>query len=194
MKRAIEWLKRLFHRDSAWQEEIESHLAMRADWHRQRGPRRMRLAPAPRAISAARCARWRPFARCIGRRGWTRSRRMRVTALRVIRRSPAFSLAAVATLAVGIGASTAVFSVVDLLLFRSLPYPRAERLVSVGFSGPIDTNEFNVGNAYLDWRDHQRVFAAMTSMYPAGECDLGEAPALRVPCVQVERIFSPHSG
>ncbi|MGA8578586.1 MAG: ABC transporter permease, partial [Bryobacteraceae bacterium] len=109
--------------------------------------------------------------------------------LRVIRRSPAFSLAAVATLAVGIGASTAVFSVVDLLLFRSLPYPHADRLVSVGFSGPIDTNEFNVGNAYLDWREQQRVFAAMTSMYPGGHCDLGEAPALHVPCIQVEANF-----
>jgi hypothetical protein len=99
------------------------------------------------------CARWRPYARCTGPRGWTRSAQDTRHGLRVIRRSPAFSLAAVATLAVGIGASTAVFSVVDLLLFRSLPYPRADRLVSVGFSGPIDTSEFNVGNAYLDWRD-----------------------------------------
>ena len=189
MTRAIEWLKRLFHRDSAWQEEIESHLAMRADWHRQRGaaPNAARTRAARdfgsplRALEAVRAVHRAPWLDALAqdaRHG-----------LRVIRRSPAFSLAAVATLAVGIGASTAVFSVVDLLLFRSLPYPRAERLVSVGFSGPIDTNEFNVGNAYLDWRDHQRVFAAMTSMYPAGECDLGASPALRVPCVQVESNF-----
>ena len=61
--------------------------------------------------------------------------------------------------------------------------------MSIGFSGPIDSNEFNVGNDYLYWRDHERVFAAMTSMYPAGECDIGEAPALRVPCVRVEANF-----
>ncbi|HEY1184446.1 MAG TPA: ABC transporter permease [Bryobacteraceae bacterium] len=189
MKHAIAWLKRLFHRDSAWQEEIESHLAMRADWHQAQG-----IAPDAARNRAARDfgSRLRTLeaVRAVHRAPWLDALAQDARhGLRVIRRSPAFSLAAVATLAVGIGASTAVFSVVDLLLFRSLPYPRAERLVSVGFSGPIDTNEFNVGNAYLDWRDHQRVFAAMTSMYPGGECDLGEAPALRVPCVQVEANF-----
>ncbi|MGB9456716.1 MAG: ABC transporter permease [Bryobacteraceae bacterium] len=189
MKRAIEFLRRLFHRDSAWQEEIESHLAMRAAWHQAQGV----------AADAARACAARDFGsrlraleavRAVHRAPWLDALAQDARhGLRVIRRSPAFSLAAVATLAVGIGASTAVFSVVDLLLFRSLPYPRAERLVSVGFSGPIDTNEFNVGNAYLDWRDHQRVFAAMTSMYPRVWCDLGEAPALRVPCFQVEANF-----
>jgi predicted permease len=189
MKHAIEWLRRLFHRDSAWQEEIESHLAMRTDWHQQQGiapdaarTRAARDFGSPlRALEAVRAVHWAPWLDALAqdaRHG-----------LRVIRRSPAFSVAAVATLAVGIGASTAVFSVVDLLLFRSLPYPRADRLVSLGFSGPIDTSEFNVGNAYLDWRVHQHAFTAMTSMYPGGQCDLGEAPPLRVPCIQVEANF-----
>ncbi len=189
MKRAVEWLRRLFHRDSAWQEEIESHLAMRAAWHQEQGM----AADAARARAAREFgSRLRALeaVRAVHRAPWLDALAQDARhGLRVIRRSPAFSLAAVATLAVGIGASTAVFSVVDLLLFRSLPYPRADRLVSVGFSGPIDANEFNVGNAYLDWRDHQRVFSALTSMYPAAECDLGEAPALRVPCVQVESNF-----
>ncbi len=74
-------------------------------------------------------------------------------AVRALRNSPGFSAVAILALAVGIGASTAVFSVVDLLLFRSLPYPRADRLVSLGFSGPIDTSEFNIGSSYLDWRE-----------------------------------------
>ena len=189
MKRAMEWLRRLFRRDSAWQEEIESHLAMRAAWHRAQG-----VTPDAARTRAARefGSRLRALeaVRAVHRAPWMDAPAQDARhGLRVIRRSPAFSLAAVATLAVGIGASTAVFSVVDLLLFRSLPYPRAERLVSIGFSGPIDTNEFNVGNAYLDWRDHQRVFAAMTSMYPGGQCDLGETPALRVSCIQVEANF-----
>ena len=189
MKRAVEWLKRRFRRDAAWQEEIESHLEMRAAWHRAQGA----------ALEEARTRAARDFGsslrafegvRAVHRAAWLDALAQDARhGLRVIRRSPAFSLAAVATLAVGIGASTAVFSVVDLLLFRSLPYPRADRLVSVGFSGPIDTNEFNVGNAYLDWRAHQRVFAAMTSMFPAGQCDPGDRPALRVPCVQVESNF-----
>ena len=189
MKRAIEWLRRRFPRHSAWQEEIESHLAMRADWHERQG-----IAPEAARMRAAREFGGRLRAleavRAVHRAPWLDALAQDARhGLRVIRRSPAFSLAAVATLAVGIGAATAVFSVVDLLLFRSLPYPRAERLVSVGFSGPIDSNEFNVGNAYLYWRDRQRVFAAMTSMYPGGQCDLGEAPAVRVACVQVEANF-----
>ena len=110
-------------------------------------------------------------------------------AARALRNSPGFSAVAILALAVGIGASTAVFSVVDLLLFRSLPYPRADRLVSLGFSGPIDTSEFNIGSSYLDWREHQTAFQSMTSMYPAGQCDLtGETP-LRIDCQRVEANF-----
>jgi predicted permease len=52
-------------------------------------------------------------------------------AARSLARTPAFSLVAVATLALGIGATTAMFSVVNGVLLRSLPYPHAERLVSV---------------------------------------------------------------
>ena len=110
-------------------------------------------------------------------------------AARSLRRSPGFSAAAILTLTIGIGASTAVFSVVDLLLFRSLPYARADRLVSFGFSGALDTLEFNVGNSYLDWREHQTSFASLTSMYPAGQCDLAGQPPLRVHCQQVEANF-----
>jgi len=93
------------------------------------------------------------------------------------------------TLAVGIGASTAVFSVVDLLLFRSLPYPRADRLVSLGFSGPIDTSEFNVGNSYLDWSARQTAFESLTSMVPGGQCDLAGPTPVRINCQAVEANF-----
>src|SRR5262249_45362948 len=97
-------------------------------------------------------------------------------AARAMRRSPGFATVAILTLAVGIGASTAVFSVVDLLLFRSLLYPRADRLISLGFRGPIDANEFNIGKSYLDWRDRQTAFQSLTSIYPSGECDLAGDP------------------
>lgn len=109
-------------------------------------------------------------------------------ALRGLRRAPGFAALAVLTLAVGIGASTAVFSVVDLLLFRSLPYPHADQLVSFGFSGPIDSNEFNLGKSYLEWR-RQTAFESMTSMYPGTQCDLtGDSP-MRIPCQEVEANF-----
>lgn len=50
-------------------------------------------------------------------------------ALRGFARSPAFAVAVILAVALGIGATTAVFSVVDRILFRSLPYPHADQLV-----------------------------------------------------------------
>lgn len=52
-------------------------------------------------------------------------------AVRGIRRAPGFAVAAILTLALGIGAATAIFSVADALLLRRLPYPNSDRLVVV---------------------------------------------------------------
>jgi len=55
-------------------------------------------------------------------------------AFRSLRRAPAFALVAIATLALGIGANTAMFSIVDAIVVRSLPFPRADQLVSISAS------------------------------------------------------------
>jgi len=111
-------------------------------------------------------------------------------ALRGFLHAPAFSAVAVATIAVGIGACTAVFSVVDPLLFRRLPYPHDDQLVSVGYFGPVDNNEFNVVSSYLDWRRLQTPFQSITSMRPGADCDLeaGDVPR-RLICYSVEPNF-----
>ena len=87
-------------------------------------------------------------------------------AARTLRKNPGFTAVVVVTIALGIGASTAVFSVVDPLLFRRLPYPQDDQLVSVGYLGPVDNNEFNVVSSYFDWRQEQTPFQSLTAMRP----------------------------
>src|SRR5579871_5262023 len=111
-------------------------------------------------------------------------------AARGFRKSPAFSMVAIGTIAIGVGASTAVFSVTDPILFRPLPYPHGERLVSLGYFGPIDNTEFNVVSSYLEWRERQTVFESITSMRPSARCDLqaGDRPQ-QLSCIGVESNF-----
>jgi predicted permease len=107
-------------------------------------------------------------------------------AARGLLRTPAFTLAAVSALALGIGAGTAVFSVVDRLLFRSLPYPDAERLVSFGMVAPIVPQEFLLGYDYLDWRASQQPFESLGAWQTVRNCDLSEANPVRLRCAVVD--------
>ncbi len=82
-------------------------------------------------------------------------------ALRLLTKTPGFTAIMILTLAVGIGASTALFSVVDSLLVRPFPYPDSERLVVV-WSVPPRGGIVNVSPAnFLDFRDQNRVFDSM---------------------------------
>jgi predicted permease len=85
--------------------------------------------------------------------------------VRMLRRAPGFAAVAVVTLALGIGASTAVFSVVNGVLLQPLPYPDAERIVRVF---QIDAAGRRMGAAsepnYLDWKQQTRAFRAMAQM------------------------------
>src|SRR5579863_7835841 len=81
--------------------------------------------------------------------------------LRQFRRGPAFTLIAVLTLAVGIGATTAIFSVVDAVLLSPLPFPDPGRLVDV--YQKTQGGSYNVFSApnFLAWRDHADAFQQM---------------------------------
>jgi putative ABC transport system permease protein len=113
-------------------------------------------------------------------------------ALRGLRNRPGFALVAILTLALGIGSSTAVFSVVDRILFRSLPYPHDDRLVSFGDKAPFEANEFVLGPDYVDWKKAQTPFESVTSFVPGGaDCDLTEKNPVRLKCALVESTFLP---
>src|SRR5437764_9167210 len=121
-------------------------------------------------------------------------------ALRGLARNRMFTLTAVMVIALGIGACTAVFSAVDRILFRSLPYFEDQRMVSVGLTAPIERHEFMLGRQYVDWRDRQKPFAALTSWSGVTDCDLTSEPPVRLGCAHVEANFlsvfgvSPFAG
>ena len=115
-------------------------------------------------------------------------------ALRGVRRNPVFTIAVIATLAVGIGATTAVFSVVDRILFRPLPYAQDDRLVSVGLVQPLEKQEFTLGGFFYEWQDNQKPFESMTFEHGAHECNLTEASPVFLQCADVAQNFLPTFG
>ena len=82
-------------------------------------------------------------------------------ALRTLPRRPAFTFAAILTLALGIGATTAIFSVVYSVLIKPLPYPSSGELVRIRHSAAaINTNDLSAASSmYLTYRKENRAFA-----------------------------------
>jgi putative ABC transport system permease protein len=86
-------------------------------------------------------------------------------ALRQLIKSPGFTLIAVLTLALGIAANTAIFSVVDAVLLHPLPYPESDRIVTVSQtvrSTGVSTEDASPAN-FLDWKEQNSVFSTMAA-------------------------------
>jgi putative ABC transport system permease protein len=105
-------------------------------------------------------------------------------AFRSFARTPMFTAVAIATLALGIGANTAIFSVVDTLLIRPLPYRQPDRLVVVWeFNVPRGQINPSVAPAnFLRWREMNRSFQELSSVSPAFRTTLtGQGDAVELP-------------
>lgn len=111
--------------------------------------------------------------------------------LRVLVRKPAFSLIALFTIALGIGANSAVFSVVNALLLRPLPYPNSEQLVMVW--GKIPSNGLDKLNAsaaeFVDYRDRNQSFSAVATYASIGRNLTGAGEPQRITVTFVTASF-----
>ena len=113
-------------------------------------------------------------------------------ALRTFVRAPGFALVAVLTVALGIGANTAIFTVVNALLIRPLPYANADRLVMVwqdlrARGGPAD--EWATPGNYADWRKEKNIFADVAVITGWRPTLLGGAEPEPIPGEQVSHEY-----
>lgn len=107
---------------------------------------------------------------------------------RALRKNPAFAVVAILTLALGIGANTAIFSVVNGVLLSAVPFPHAEQLVTLHESKPnFDAGSISYPN-FRDWQRENRSFSsiAVTRGNSMNLTGLGEAEQLRVEFVSSE--------
>ena len=197
-------IKRLFHHVSRTRDDVRAeiadefafHLDMRADELTREG-----MSPSDaRAQALKEFGRVNSSAHTLAQLGDTVERRRRIghfaaelwqdagLGLRLLVRGPGFAAVAILTLALGIGANTAIYSVLDAVLLRPLPYPEPDRLMLV--SETLDNGNPNSvsGGAFIDWRTHQTQFDALTLTHPVS-CNLrGDVPE-RLKGVEVSHEF-----
>jgi len=112
--------------------------------------------------------------------------------LRMLLKAPVFTAVAVITIALGIGANTAMFSLVDAILLRPLPYPEPQRLTVAGTHQRGGSGMELISTAdFLAWRDHQQCFEQVAVLDRAGTSFAlsGMGQPERIPGVRVSANF-----
>jgi putative ABC transport system permease protein len=182
------------------EEELRFHLRMRAEENARRG---MTPEEAERAAlrSFGSWERIREACRDIKGGGLMETLLQDVRfGARMLRKNLGFTLVAVLTLALGIGASTAIFSVVNAVLLRPLQYPNAERIVAIQELNEKGRRVQVTPANFLDWRAQQTSFEHLAAIYSrtanfsAG--DKSERMELAMTSANFFQVFgvSPHLG
>jgi putative ABC transport system permease protein len=164
------WLSRirnLFHHDAAdrdFDREIEHHVAMLAARYSHRGltseeawrAARLQFGSVTQMKESVHERRGVPWFEEFLRDG--------KYAVRQLRKNPGFTVVAIAVLALGIGANTTIFSLVDAVLVKPLPYSEANRLLWVGETlKGNSTDQVTLTPDFLEWRDRNQVFTGLAA-------------------------------
>lgn len=107
--------------------------------------------------------------------------------LRALRRRPAYALVAVLTLGLGIGTSTAMFTLANRVVFQPLPWPESDRLVRIfdTHAGQGTTTGLSSPANFADWREQQQSFTALASYNAVTLTYTGVEPAQALPATSV---------
>lgn len=193
----MNWLSRLFSRrkgEEELEEELRSHLEMAAKERIERGKDKKEAERAARR-EFGNVALVKEVTRDI--RGWGSLERLMQDlrfGMRMITKAPGFTAVAILTLAVGIGANTTLFSVVNGVLLSPLPYPEPEQLVTLAESKPnFDAGSISFPN-FQDWRKDNRTFSMMeiSRSYSFNLTGMGDAEQVQAEFVSAD--FLPTLG
>lgn len=166
------WLSRKQEEDDL-REELRAHLAIETQQRLEAGESLQEASQAARRAFGATVRIQEDVRESWGWAGAPRFAEDLRRGLRMLRKTPLWTAAVCATLSLGVGLSTAIFSVVYGVLLQPLPYPNADRLVALWPTAPRSGPRFNVSAAlWLDWRKNSALLADIALTRPISNFNL----------------------